>query len=266
MKICVFFTLFLMSGIAAFCCAGTAFAPEPRSFFSGSSLQFRHYFYVGSECGHLVNHGNLGVDFPMLGFSPGKTGYCQTGIAAAAHLVMFPENMKFAVDNFYATLAVFADLFRSERTSCRIYPVYHVSGHLADGSKNDSALTDASAVSSEMALFELSFAPVPFFSVSAGYGYYYHVCAQQGLTDRFEMAFRFLPYRNEGIRPYAAVTGLFLQMNGWHAGADIEAGVRYFRKGGGSAAIALRFFNNLHPGYYFGEREKSAGLQMELSL
>jgi len=242
------------------------FFPERAPFFSVSSLEFRHYLYTGSENSRIVNHGNLGVEFPVIGFSPKENRRCLAGIAAAAHLVMFPENMKFAVENFYATLALYANCFRSDKIACRLYPVYHVSGHLGDGAENDSALTDARAVSSEMVKFEIAFTPASFFTFSGGYGYYYHVCAQQGLTDRFDLAFRFSSAQEKRVRPYAAISGQFVHLHEWRAGIDVEAGSKFVNSRGRGIGIGVRYFNRMHPGYYFDQREISAGVQIDFLL
>jgi hypothetical protein len=242
------------------------FFPEPLPFLSTSTLEFRHYLYVGSENGRLVNHGNLGVEFPLIGFFPQANRRCLAGVAAAAHLIMFPENMKFAVDNFYATLAVYADCFKSEKISCRLYPVYHVSGHLGDGAENDSALAHVRAVSSEMARFELAFSPRRWATVTAGYGYYYHVCAQKGLTDRFDLGLQCQPVREKSIKPYLTVSGQFIYLSKWRAGVDAKGGIKFVNSVSRGIGIGFRYFNRMHEGYYFEKREKSAGVQVDFIL
>jgi hypothetical protein len=245
---------------------GFEFFPERVPFFSASAMEFRHYLFAGCENGRLVNQGNIGVEFPVIGFSPKENRRCLAGVTAAAHLVMFPENMKFAVDNFYATLAVYANCFKSENISCRFYPVYNVSGHLGDGAKNDSLLVNARAVSSEMARFEMTSSPRTWIAFSAGYGYYYHVCAQQGLTDRFDLALRFSSAQGKQIRPYASISGQLVHLNGWRAGVDVEAGSKFVNSRGRGIGVGVRYFNMMHPGYYFDKQEKSVGVQMNFKL
>ncbi|MBN1131409.1 MAG: hypothetical protein JXA71_20665 [Chitinispirillaceae bacterium] len=236
--------------------------PERVPFFSATAMEFCHYVFTGAENGSLVNHGNLGVEFPAAGFSLKESTNCLAGFAAAVHLVMFPDDMKFPVDNFYATLALYAECFRSEKISCRFYPVYHVSGHLGDGAENDSALVHARAVSSEMSLLEVSLSPLRSVSFSAGYGYYYHVCAQQGLTDRFDLAVRCQPARGKGLKPFLTIAGRFINLNAWRAGVDAEAGAEFVCAQGRGVGVSLRYFNRMHPGYYFEQREKSAGVKI----
>jgi hypothetical protein len=190
--------------------------PEKIPFFSASALEFRHYFFIGSENKRVVNHGNIGVEFPIAGFSTSDTRSCLAGIAAATHLVMYPKNLKFAVDNFYATLAVYAEAQQSPKLRFRLYPVYHVSGHLADGSPDDSALTHSRAVSSEMVKFDALVAPFRSIAFSAGYGYYYHVCSQQGLTDRFDLSVQWQPLLpDRWFQPYITLSGQFIHIAKW---------------------------------------------------
>jgi hypothetical protein len=256
----------LILSIKAFCIGGIDFFPEPLSFFSASTSEFRHYLYLGGENGRFVNHGNLGVEFPVAGFSPRENRYCLFGVAAAAHLVMFPENMKFSVDNFYATLAVYANCMKSEKIACRLYPVYHVSGHLGDGAKNDSALTNARAVSSEMARFEVAFSPRKQAVFSAGYGYYYHVCAQRGLTDRFDLAVQLQAATEKRLQPRLTVSGHFIHRYEWRSGVTIEAGFRLVNSKSRGIGLNFRYFNRMHEGYYFEEREKSGGVLIEFLI
>ena len=170
------------------------------------------------------------------------------------------------MDNFYATLAVYAEAKLSPKFSLRLYPVYHVSGHLADGSPDDSALIHARAVSSEMAKLEGTCLLSPGITASAGYGYYYHVCAQHGLTDRFDLALQWLPIPDKLISPYLTISGQFIHQSQWHSGLDVEAGSRFIGEKGRGIAIGFRYFNCVDPGYYFDRREKSAGVQVDFLL
>jgi hypothetical protein len=240
--------------------------PERGPFFGASAMEFTHCLYIGREGGRLANHGNVGAEFPVIGFPLKENKRCLAGVAAAAHLMMFPENMKFAVDNFYAALAVYAECSWPDGITCRFYPAYHVSGHLGDGVLDVSALADARAVSSEMARLEVSFPPLKALSFSAGYGYYYHVCAQKGLTDRFDLGVRWRPVEVKKYSPFITVTGEFIQFSGWRAGADIKTGVEFVNAEGRGLGVCLRYFYRMHPGYYFDRREESAGVQMDFML
>ena len=240
--------------------------PERTDFFSVSALEFRHYVYIGNENSRLVNHGNLGVDFPVINYQAGDFRIYGAGAAAAAHLVMFPQNMKFAVDNFYAALAVYVDAVVAPSIKLRLYPVYHVSGHLGDGSPNDSILTNARAVSGEMVRLEGECSLQKWTTFSAGYSYYYHVCAQQGLTDRFDIAMRYQPVRENWFKPYVTIAGQFVHLHGWRTGIDMEAGVEFVNSKSRGVGVGFRYFNQMHPGYYFDLREKSAGVQIDFIL
>jgi hypothetical protein len=250
----------------AFSAGQIDFLPDRILFFSTSTLEFRHYLYTGSENGRVVNHGNLGVEFPVIGFSLKEGRHCLAGMAAAVHLVMFPKDMKFAVDNFYATLAVYADCIKSEKFSCRLYPIYHVSGHLADGASHDSALTHVHAVSGEMARFEVACSPLTGATLSGGYGYYYHVCAQQGLTDRFDLAVLWQPVPAARLTPCVTVTGQFIHLSRWRAGVDLEAGLKIINAHARGVGFGFRYFSRMNEGYYFDHREESFGMQVDFLL
>ena len=250
----------------AFCADQINFFPKHTEFFSVSALEFRHYLYTGSENSRVVNHGNLGVEFPIACFSNDSIKNYTAGIAAAAHLIMYPKSLKFAVDNFYATLAVYAEAKLSPKFSIRLYPVYHVSGHLADGSPDDSALIHARAVSSEMTKLEGTYVLSNGITASAGYGYYYHVCAQHGLTDRFDLDLQWQPIPENKLSPYLTISGQFIHQSQWRTGLDMEAGMRFIGEKDRGIAIGFRYFNRMDPGYYFDRREKSAGVQVDFLL
>jgi len=263
-----FITFCMILSINAMSAGRFDFFPERSVFFSASALEFRHYLYTGSEKSRVVNHGNLGLEFPLVSFYPDSSKHYFAGVAAAAHLVMYPKNLKFSVDNIYATLAVYVDAASSPVFSLRLYPVYHVSGHLADGAASDSALMNARAVSSEMVKLEGSFAPLGGVSFSAGYGYYFHVCAQKGLTDRFDLnlQWQLIPLPGKWFRPYLTLSSQFIHLLQWRAGFDMEAGARFIGKRGRGIGIGFRFFNRMDPGYYFDRREKSAGVQIDFFM
>ena len=262
----LFVAFYLTLTANVFCADQINFFPEQTAFFSASALDFRHYLYTGSENGRVVNHGNFGVEFPVARFSNGNGKNCAAGIAAAAHLVLYTKNLKFAVDNLYATLAVYVEGKLSPKFSVRLYPVYHVSGHLADGSPDDSALIHARAVSSEMVKLEGTCLLSHGITASAGYGYYYHVCAQQGLTDRFDLALQWQPIPDKLISPYLTISGQVIYRRQWRSGFDMEAGTRFIGERGRGITLGLRYFNCVDPGYYFDRREKSAGVQIDFLL
>ena len=266
MKRHYFITFCMILSVNAMSAIRFDFFPERSAFFSASVLELRHYLYTGSEKGRAVNHGNLGLEFPLVSFYPDNACNYLAGVAAAAHLVMYPKNLKFSVDNIYATLAVYVDAKVSPVFSLRLYPVYHVSGHLVDGAAGDSALMNARAVSSEMVKLEGAFAPVDHVSISGGYGYYYHVCAQKGLTDLFDLNLQWQPIPEKWFSPYLTLSGQFIHLLRWRAGFDLEAGARFMGKRGRGIGIGFRLFNRMDPGYYFDRREKSEGVQIDFIL
>jgi hypothetical protein len=266
-KLQLFVILNLIFIAKAFSSEHIEFFPRQTPGFIASELEFRNYIFVGSENDRTVNHGNIGVDIPVAGYALDSVRNYYAGIAAATHLVMYPNNMKFAVDNLYATLALYVETQRSSALSFRLYPVYHVSGHLVDGSKNDSALTHARAVSSEMVKLESAYTPFRYLSLSAGYGYYYHVCAQQGLTDRFDLGLELHTDIATWLRPYCALSGQFIYLSHeWRARIDLEAGAKFLNSRGRGIGVSFRYFNRMDPGYYFDRREKSAGGQIDFLM
>ena len=169
--------LFLIGIVPGLFAADFELLPVQTPFFSASSLDFRSYLFTGSENDRLVNHGNLGLDYPLVGYGPRDL---TVGIAAAVHLVMYPEHLKWPVDNLYATLATYIGYVPSSWLTLRLFPVYHVSGHLADGTTDTSgpnSLKDPEAVSAEMVKLESDITPLHGLSLSIGYGRYYHVCS-----------------------------------------------------------------------------------------
>jgi hypothetical protein len=238
--------------------------PAQPPFFSASSLDFRYYLFTGTENNRVVNHGNFGLEFPVAGYEPWNL---TAGLAAAAHLVMYPDHFKWPVDNFYATLAAYIDVAPSSPVSFRFYPVYHVSGHLADGSTNDTALEKPEAISAEMTKLETDLKPLRGLSLSLGYGRYYHVCVvQKNLTDHADAGILLQPRQSGVVRPYFLMTGELVHMLQWYPGFDMELGARFASIRNRAIGVSLRYFNIMDPGYYFMSREKSLGVQFDFLL
>jgi hypothetical protein len=258
-----FFVVITLAGSIPLFADDFTLLPDRPPFLSYSSLDFRYYLFTGTEENRLVNHGNFGLEFPVFGYEPWKLS---AGIAAAAHLVMYPVNMRFPVDNFYATLATYVDVVPTSHVSFRFYPVYHVSGHLADGTLNDSELAHPVAVSAEMSKIETDIKPLKGLSLSVGYGRYYHVCAQKDLTDHLDAAIRIQPWQKGVWQPFAIVSGEIVHMAQWYPGFDMEIGSQFASVRKHAIGVSLRWFDRLNPGYYFTDREKSVGIQFDFLL
>ncbi len=255
--------IFLSWAVPGLRAAGFDLLPDQPPFFSASTLDFRYYLFAGAENNRIVNHGNFGLEFPVLGYEPWNL---TAGIAAALHLVMYPDNFKWPVDNFYATLAASIDVAPSPLIAFRFYPVYHVSGHLADGTTDTFDLAHPEAVSAEMARLETDLQPLRGLSLSFGYGRYYHVCAQKDLTDHADAGIRIQPRQSGLLRPYVLLTGELVHMAQWYPGFDAELGTWFASVRNHAIGVSLRYFNVMDPGYYFMSREKSLGVQFNFLL
>ncbi len=258
--------LFLIGIVPGLFAADFELLPVQTPFFSASSLDFRSYLFTGSENDRLVNHGNLGLDYPLVGYGPRDL---TVGIAAAVHLVMYPEHLKWPVDNLYATLATYIGYVPSSWLTLRLFPVYHVSGHLADGTTDTSgpnSLKDPEAVSAEMVKLESDITPLHGLSLSIGYGRYYHVCSQTTLTDHADAGVQLQPWQTGVVRPYLMVMGEAVHMSQWYPGCDMELGTQFANSRNHAIGVCLRYFNILDPGYYFMSREKGIGVQVNFLL
>lgn len=237
------------------------FLPSRTPYFSGSALDFRFYIYTGYENSRVVDRGNLGLEFPLLVYTPLNLS---TGIAAATQLVMYPKSgMVFPVDNFYATLAAYFNYAPLSTLTLRLYPVYHVSAHLADGSTDIADLTHRIPVSGEMAKLETEIKPVPALSLSLGYGRYYHVCVQKNLTDRADMDLQLHCWPKGIIRPFFTISGQIVHMSAWDPGVDLELGTQISGISHHAIGVGLRYFDHMSPGFNYAVREKGIGLQID---
>ncbi|MBN1131370.1 MAG: hypothetical protein JXA71_20455 [Chitinispirillaceae bacterium] len=240
-----------------------ALFPGATGFQGTSADAFRHSLFLGYRKERPVTRGSLGLGFPVLGLRQAATlRYC-LGIAADVHLVMFPRDMKFAVDQFYATLAPYLEASPRGIFSFRLYPAYHVSAHLGDGHENDSAFAGARAVSSEMVKIEAACSPFPLFSASLGYGYYYHVCSQKPLSDLFDARFRYHYPVREQWRLSITVSGQAVCREDWHFGAEAEAGVYFINNERRGIGILMRWFDKTNSGYFYDKRDYGAGILIE---
>ncbi|MDR3012692.1 MAG: hypothetical protein LBU70_05720 [Chitinispirillales bacterium] len=229
--------------------------------------------HAGVEDEAFYMRGRFGVDFPIIGYDfgdfNGASGNPRNiffGITAATHINMLPtSSMKFPVDNFYAVLSLYFSGAYGQKISWRLYPVYHVSAHLADGYRGGDILkADVRSVSSEMVRGEAYYKPFgDILELGAGAGWYYHVCAQTDLTYRADVSILVTPNRFLGdiMQPFALIRLENIYQGKNHFGLDASAGV-FAMRGGKGLGIGLRYFDRLHSSYYFERYEKGAGAEL----
>lgn len=257
----VFFLLVL--GIVAWCALPdyTLF-PRPDSLSVNLTDDYLSILHVGMQQDTFYMRGQFGVDLPIaaLAFTPQQHIGC--GIAAGMRLNMLPHDMKFAVDNFYALLAIYLYGQISPALYWRLYPVHHVSAHLADGHASPTFVAGVDAVSSEMIKGEVSWLPWRSMELTVGTGWYYHVCDQQELTSRVEAAVRLQGYTLPQLEHYFRLKGEAIIMNKPYWGYELRTGVNFRNSVQRGMGLALKMVNHLHPGYYFRTSEKAWGLDV----
>lgn len=275
---------------AAMCAAGVLLFPPPNKTLSAETMPYMPMLHTGVEDGEFYTRGRFGVDFPIVGYDFGNAGTNEShnkialgsddrvsavsshnkkafglGITAAAHINMIPtSSMKFPVDNFYAVLALNLAGVYGDNFSWRFYPIYHVSAHLADGHPTDIMKENVRAVSSEMIRGEVYYKPFgEILELGAGAGWYYHVCAQKDLKAKADVSVLITPPVNimDGmINPYALLRGENVIQDGNNFGMDISAGVMLIKDKRGFG-LSIRYFNHLHPSYYYMDYEKGWGME-----
>lgn len=264
--------------------------PKSSKTLSAETMPYAQELHAGSADGVFCLRGRFGVDFNIAGYrfadaadtarnSGGdiqddrrirRGGSVFFGISAATDVTMRPaEGMRFPVDNFYALLALRFSGDVTPKLSWRLYPIHHVSAHLADGYPGDILKQDVRPVSAEMARGELYYKPrCGIAEFGAALGYYYHVCAQKGLSYRGELSVLLQPPKPYGVRviggalsPYALIRVENVRQGADNVGAEAEAGAVAHRDGRGLGISAV-YFNRLHKGYYFDRYEKGGGLSL----
>jgi hypothetical protein len=268
--------------------------PGPAKDLSAETLPYSQMLHTGVESGTFYVRGRFGTDFHAVGYrfdgDDAKEGQHSLkgkdillGINAAANITMRPaSNSRFPVDNFYALLAIHLSGAVSERLSWRLYPIHHVSAHLADGHDQDSVISltaddslkgavkaglGARPVSAEMARGELYYKPFgDLAEFGAAVGCYYHVmAAQKNLVYRADLSALVKPpspYRmfGGGLSPYALIRVENVRLAGNNFGAEASAGA-VLSKAGRGFGVSVIYFNRLHNGYYFEKYEKGAGVE-----
>lgn len=235
--------------------------PAHNSVLNVSNTEFRHYIYTGTQNQKTYTRGNFGLEVPFVTANINTHQYT-TGIAAAAHLVMIPKNLKFPVDNFYAVLAYYFEGKETDFLSWRFYPVYHLSAHQADGHTGGIFKDSVHAVSSEMVKLELITHPIKNLDVSFGYGKYYHVCYQKGLKDRADINIMYSLKNKSVITPFLLVQNGFIHMKEWEYSFDSALGFNITNKSNRGIGIDFRYFDRVNPGYDFNHREQGVGVEL----
>jgi hypothetical protein len=227
--------------------------------------------HTGAENGDFYMRGRFGTDFQAIGYNFGRDDNPQNialGIAAAAHINMIPdESMYFPVDNFYATIAIRLSGTITPALSWRLYPVYHVSAHLADGYKTDILKDSTKFVSSEMVKAEFYYKLFGgILELGTGGGWYYHVCSQGSLRYKGEISALFTPNPiiiKEGgtsLQPFALIRAENTFQAGHNPGIEASGGI-FALKNKRGFGISLIYFNRLHRSYYFKQYEKGWGAE-----
>ncbi|MCL2218664.1 MAG: hypothetical protein FWB94_02075 [Chitinispirillia bacterium] len=245
--------------------------PNPQKSVSAETMPYWQMLHTGVESDTFFFRGRFGVDFPIAGYQFGNDGDEKPrsvifGINAAAHINMRPTSgMKFPVDNFYAVLALNFSGNINPALTWRIYPIYHVSAHLADGYPADILKSAVRPVSSEMVRGEAYWKPLgDILELGAGAGWYYHVCAQKDLLYRVDVSILLTPpippLNARNLQPYALIRAENVHQGGNNPGIDVSAGLlaAVGRRGFG---LHIRCFNRPHTGYYFEEYERGWGVE-----
>jgi len=264
--------IFAVCAIFPVCATDILLFPKPAKTVSAETMPFSQTLHSGIENDTFYMRGRFGVDFPIVGYDFDQGGDDEGGnhrkilfgINAAAHINMIPtSNMRFPVDNLYAVLALNFSGNISEKWSWRFYPVYHVSAHLADGYPDNIMKSDVRAVSSEMTRGEVYYKPFgDILELGAGFGWYYHVCAQKDLLYRGDVSVLLTPgrYFYSPLLPYALLRAENVYQGKNNLGIDVSAGVLSIKNNRGFG-LSLRYFNRLHSSYYFERYEKGWGVE-----
>jgi hypothetical protein len=262
------------------CAADVLLFPQSPKTISAETMPYAQTLHAGTENDTFYMRGRFGVDFPVVGYDfnggdgSGEIGVSPSaaiflGINAAAHINMRPTSgMRFPVDNFYAVLALYFSGTRGAGLSWRLYPIYHVSAHLADGYPDDILKSDVKAVSSEMVRGEVYYKPSgDILELGIGAGWYYHVCAQKELKYRADVSMLVTPpspILSDILSPFALIRLENVNQEKNHFGIDVSAGIFILnlKDGERGIGISLRYFDRLHSSYYFEKYEKGWGAEL----
>jgi hypothetical protein len=279
--------------------------PGPAKDLSAETMPYSQTLQTVVADDTFYIRGRFGVDFHAVGYRFGESGEIGVdtqndqrgkkgkdillGINATANITMRPtSNARFPVDNFYALLALHLSGTVSEKLSWRLYPLHHVSAHIADGHKKDTVISlpkdtvasltgqddtarirvglGVQSVSAEMVRGEVYYKPFgELAEFGAGFGYYYHVVAQKNLVFRADISLLLSPPSpcrvfGGALSPYALIRVENVIQAGSNFGAEVSAGA-LLSKAGRGFGVSVIYFNRLHSGYYFEKYEKGAGAE-----
>jgi hypothetical protein len=224
--------------------------------------QFQNAIFIGTNQKRLTTCGNAGFDFPLLSFMPTHTNFTVgSGVVARIYLYMFPENRKFYVDNFYATFGVYFSNRIRQHLQWRLYPLYHLSAHLADGYSGDVD-NDHIAVSNEMVYCALTYTCFKGMELLGGCGYYYHVCENRPLQARLDLDCHYRLFETTYCTPFVSAHNQLYLEGETRYGIQLSAGCELTNKNGRGLSIAARYFKNPHPGQYYARMEEGGGVEI----
>ncbi|MDR2577534.1 MAG: hypothetical protein LBC70_01810 [Chitinispirillales bacterium] len=254
--------------------AGVTMFPPPQKNISAETLPYTQMLHAGAEEGVFYMRGRFATDFHFLGYNLDGDAP-QTilfGMSAAAHVNILPtSSMRFPIDNFYATLALHFSGTINPKLSWRLYPIHHVSAHLADGYPDDIMKEDVHAVSCEMTRGEIYYRPFgEILELGAGAGWYYNTHAQKNLKYRADISILLTPAistsnnaPNIQLKPFALLRLENVLQEKNNLGIDISAGAFSLNPAATRGlGLSLRYFNRLHSGYYFERYEKGWGAEL----
>ncbi len=250
--------------VAASSAAELSFLPKRDKPLSAETLLYSQMLHIGSQDNTLYMRGRFGTDYRLAGLTIDTAHYYDLGISASVDINMLPRRMIFAVDNFYAVLAIYFSSKINETVSWRFYPVYHLSAHLADGHTKDILKSETRAISSEMVRGELYLQLLNHFEITPAYGLYYSTTrALNDLRQRADLTLLFKKSFHQHIETIALIRAEIVQYDIWHGGFDATAGVRFTKKQR-ATGLVLRYFNRPHRSYYVKEYEKGWGIELLL--
>jgi len=243
---------------------GVAFAPH--SLFRKSSFndEFRSFVYAGYQRDTLFTNLHAGFDFPFAGLRAGAGREYQQGASFLLHIYTIPrtEGMKFFVNNLYAGFGLYVSGQVLPWLALRVYPIYHVSAHLADGVRVDDPLwDDVHAVSNEVVKAEAAFRPLASLEVGCAGGWYYHSVGRD-LKAIVQLNVEYAPRLRAHFEPYAQILTELLVEQDVRLGYQAAGGVRFVGRRGAATGLAARAYSRPHPGYYNEYRQIGYGIEV----
>jgi len=221
--------------------------------------------FVGTQSDTLYTNVHLGLDYPLIAWHPTETQRYDFGVYAFTHLHTQPRNAKFYVSDLYAGFGIFFSGKVLEWFYWRLFPIYHVSSHIADGYQGNFE-TDIHGVSNEMVRAEVVTAPVAGLQVGLAGGVYYHTVHRTDLDGVMELSAMYIPPLRCMVKPYAKVLGELIVQYENGPGVDLSVGALLSGVSGRSVGAGFRYYNRPHPGYFALDYQSGYGLEIILSL